>query len=225
MFHFKRISSKFTAILLPPVIVATVLLLSILNALDADNRDDVADSLARASVKAEANAFAVPLWNLDEETLRSLFSSIRGLKYVACLAIVEGTGVTQKFSDPNCNQRRLDLLVRSGPIDLESIGRHDVIGTLYMGSRPEALVHRNRAVPRAMAGLVVVLMGLITAMVLVANRVTVGNPLARVRDSMRQYRDTGKRHAVDWDTRDELGDLIRNTTPCCTNKMNWRHHW
>lgn len=207
--RFRRLGTRFTAIVLPPVLLATLAALIILTQTERLRQQQDAEQIASQTVRTDAGAFSVPLWHLDEQTLANLINAIQERTGVACVHLSDALDSLSHLGTEPCHPGD-GLVIVSSPITYEQgSAPAQVVGELQIAwQHDELLPDTTQFFFMTLIGITLVLVLTISATVLIANRVTVGKPLSRVQQSLRRFSETGERHPVDWNTDDELGLLI-----------------
>jgi len=148
-----------------------------------------------------------PLWNLSEEQIELIVSAIEVDEDVLGVAVYDEVGnlMAQKGliegTEANRFFGRRDIV-------LANSASEQVIGTLAIALTP-AVVREARTTRLIFAaGLAAVLMGAIIISALIANRRTIGVPLDRLLGSINQLRQGDGRRPVDWNSGDEMGEVI-----------------
>nr|WP_247886884.1 ATP-binding protein [Azospirillum sp. SYSU D00513] len=181
----------------------------------------------RMAIIAEINAqtLSQSLWSMDEDSTGALLQAIAGNRELSCIVVSDdlshrtyvwppGSPATLpspeppsgRASEPGCagsaGEGQEDSVRR--PITFQ--GRH--LGTLTLHFTSASLDARIAEEIANTAWLLLAMLLATVATALAAHRLTIGEPLRRLVDSIRMAESQNRRQPVDWSSRDELGRVI-----------------
>lgn len=206
--NIKSLNTKFLLIVLPSVLIATIGFGWILNRVSAESSHQ--EKIKRGESFVEANALAVSdgVWNLSNKNVETILKSLERREDVRCAMVKDDTHI--QYLSPNwpCDPKNKNILIEK-PIQYISENKLINIGVIRVvfdntAFETQEALFRDRFV----AGIIFVMVFFITLSAYIANRIIVGKPLARIRDSLHIYRKTGERVTVPIDSHDELGLFI-----------------
>jgi signal transduction histidine kinase len=195
---------------LPPVVIATIAALIILTYIERFRQQQDIEKIAEQTISTDAGAFSVPLWHLDEASLRNLIEAIRARTGVECVFVVDNLSHFKVEGSEPCLESEGSVSVSYPILSPEGVSEErEALGELQIAYDKNSLLPNNaRFFSLTLIAITLVLVLTISVAVFVANRITVGKPLSRVQQSLNRFSETGERHPVDWNTDDELGLLI-----------------
>ncbi|MET0106420.1 MAG: ATP-binding protein [Sedimenticola sp.] len=201
--RFATLRSKFLFILLIPVIFATVVVTGVFGyQAYMDLKSDVLLKKEDISLR-NAELLRTPLWNLDEEHVRRIAASIITDEDVASVVVRNDQGaVIVELGEPS-----KDFVVRREIIE-EGLRQSYKLGELELTFQMQRIhtVITRQVVQNSLLLLALVVVILVGA--LLANRWVVDRPLSRLLGTIRLTRETGERTPVEWQSGDEIGQVI-----------------
>ncbi len=207
--RIRSVNAKFLLIVLPSVAVMAAVFLVALAAVIDSYRQLENQRRAEAFVAAQAPAFQEAVWNLAEPTIEKLLEGIANQRGVICARVTDGTDFWYIENVRGCETGETQLRVASDVVRFESeeskkLGELEV---LFIESELG-----SAAVPRQafyFSALILLIIMFSTMVAMLAIRMTIAQPLARIRESLASYRDSGTRAPVELESADELGELVR----------------
>jgi signal transduction histidine kinase/DNA-binding response OmpR family regulator len=204
---FRSLQAKFLAITVPLVLLSTVGLFAViqLNA-QRDATKNLNDKL-RDVVAIQSTSLAAPLWNIDEKQVSLILAAMAIDPDVLGAVVYDEAGIVV-YQVGTMTAPEQMIYRRAAPIEfdrddvVETIGRLEVALT---DRRVRAATRERLVVATWIAGLLVLA---IVLSVLLAHRRTIGIPLKRLLDAIHSSQEHSTRQAVEWQSRDEMGEVI-----------------
>lgn len=204
----KSLSSRLLFIALPLVSIFSLALFIVFGYVSYSVlRDDLNEKIEQTA-DINARVLATPFWYLDVDNIESALNAmIRDRDIVAVRALgADGT----EFARAGVSQNQLqDTLRLSRRVYFERNNvRHDVgeLVIYFTEARIHDLLWRRIVIDLILFGL---LIAVVTASLLIANRQSIKEPLSRLLHSIRMTKHGRLRRPVEWNSSDELGLLIR----------------
>ena len=201
------LNHKILFIILPPVIVVTTTFLGLIGYLESQSRRAEVERAIDRFVAAHALAVSDAVWNYAESSINDMLLAINSQAGVRCSAIEDTTKTVFTGNGAPC-------LEEPGTFAITRLVRQPneqglrAIGKLTVRFDETVLEQRHPRQTLYILALTGALVVIITLTAILAIRATIGNPLARVQRSLSAFRETGVRHAVDYRSEDELGQLV-----------------
>lgn len=207
--NIRSVNTKFLLIVLPSVLVATLIFGFALNRVATENNRLEAEKRAESFVEANALAVSDGLWDLADKNVLTILKAMERRNGVRCAMVKDD--VETEYHSPNwpCDPDSKHLSIKR---DVEHISKNKVetIGSITVLFDNTTLKLQQRSFRNYfVAGLVAVIIIFITLSGYIANRIIIGRPISRIRQSLQHYSKTGERLQVPVDTNDELGQFIR----------------
>lgn len=201
--RFKTLHGKFLFVLLIPVIIATIAVTSLFGIQTFIGMKN--DVLAKKETMAAHNAklLQAPMWNFDKAHVERLAASIATDADVASVIVRNDQGqVVARIGEPES-----ELVVRRDIIQA-GLKRTYTLGELEITFRMDRIhgAITTQVVRNSLLLLSLVVVILISAAF--ANRWIVGRPLRQLLRSIQRAEETGSRDPVDWQSKDEIGEVI-----------------
>lgn len=216
----QSIRFRFLRQIVPSFLVTTVLLLALLALFERDKAREVNFKLAQQKTEHLALLLTEPVWQLSESLAKNILISALEEEDVICVRLEqdsERNPVIEKGSCATPNNEQVEVF--HSPIIYTGMMPYQKLGDLYL----TVYIHSEWSlIAQQMFNLVMVAIGLFCVIMLIsilAFNSTILTPLHRVSASLRHYQATGKREAVDWDTQDELGQLIHEYNNALSHQM------
>lgn len=202
------LQAKFLAVVAPLVLLAIVAVFALFEQLAAERADKAMARKLEQFLTIQSAVLADPLWNIAKDQIMLVANAITIDPDVVFVSIREEDG------DLILSQSKTSILdgLRNGRVDIVFRDGDDadveVIGLLEISlSNRRLLADRADRLFLAMTLAGILLLSVIIA-ALIANRQTVGRPLARLLDSIKSFENGGARVPVNWQSRDEMGEVI-----------------
>ncbi len=205
--RFVTLRAKFLLVVTPLVLLSIALVFGVVEWISASRAEQAMSQKLERMLSIQSEVLADPLWNLARDQITLVADAIMLDKDVVELEVREEDG--ELFLSQGRETEGGGLLTAQAPIAFGDADDAEVIGTLKLtlsNVRLQAERSERMVVAAALAG---VLMLAVIVAALLANSRTVGRPLERLLTSIQAIEDGGARKAVDWDTRDEMGVVIK----------------
>ncbi|MDX1692577.1 MAG: response regulator [Ketobacteraceae bacterium] len=206
--NIRNLNTKFALIVLPSVLVAMTVFGLIINKVASDNSQREMTQRAESFTEANALAISGALWDLSDKNIKTILTAMERRKDVLCAQVTDDIGVEHKSPGWPCSKDRAVISIRK-QVEHEDRGGLVKIGELEVIFDKASLLRQHRGFLGVfIIGIVAVIIIFITLSGYIANRIVIGKPLARIRDSLHHYQHTGERRKVPVDANDELGIFI-----------------
>ncbi|GAB5468962.1 MAG: hypothetical protein Kilf2KO_19920 [Rhodospirillales bacterium] len=206
-FRFKSVQGKFLAFVVPLVLVSTVVVFGLFELNARRSADEQLQIKLEKLIDIQSAVMADSLWNVSDEqiklTLTALLTDpdvVGAAVYderdslVASAGDIEGLDLRPFFDETD--------IVYDSEGELIPIGR---LAIALTDARLTALAGERLTLAVVLA--TILLIAVIGA-ALVANRQTIGRPLALLLDSINRAQSDGPRQAVAWRSADEIGKVV-----------------
>ena len=206
-FSLQTVQAKFLALIVPLILVSTAGVFGF-SELTARNKADarLAKKVGQL-VEIQSAVLSEALWNVADKQIALILDA------VAIDPDVLGVVDYNELDEPIGAIGSIDAIAEQ-----EFHARRDIVyaaddGTEVIGGLSIALTDARARAETAgrlyvAIGLAALLLLLVVATALVANRRTIGIPLKRLLTSINRSRESGEREPVRWQSRDEIGDVI-----------------
>ncbi|MEO0380280.1 MAG: response regulator [Pseudomonadota bacterium] len=206
--RFRTLRAKFLFVIVPLVLAAILVVFGLFEVSANQRATRQLENRLDQLLTMQVQVLSRPLWNLSEEQIDLIVSAIEVDADVLGVAVYDEVGdlMAQKGVIDGLNNQRF-----SGQRDIiqSGVAAEQVIGSLAIALTP-ASVRRERDARLLFAiGVACALMGAIIISALIANRRTIGIPLDGLLESINQLRQGQGRRRVDWNSDDEMGEVIR----------------
>ncbi|WP_246832780.1 bifunctional diguanylate cyclase/phosphodiesterase [Thalassospira sp. MCCC 1A01428] len=204
----KSLSSRLLFIALPLVALCCLILFVIFGyASYIVLRDDLNEKIEQTA-DINARVLATPFWYLDVDNIESALNAMSRDRDIVAVRALGADGT--EFARTGASQGDLnDTLRLSRRVYFERNNvRHDVgeLVIYFTEERVRELLWRRILIDLILFGL---LIAVVTASLLIANRRSIKEPLSRLLHSIRMTKHGRLRRPVEWNSVDELGLLIR----------------
>ena len=207
--HRQTLRGRFLRVTIPLIFLSVIGVFAVIELMAHRNAVERLEDTLDGMIRTQAAALANPLWNLDDEQIRlSLEAIVTNREILAALVrgedgeIMRQAGIVPEDASP------ADLMPLEREVVFDAGAGPKVIGTLEFVATPRFVWEqtRNRLLIAAAIALVAVSMEVAAA--LYALRTIIGRPLARLLESINKARGGEDRQPVDWNSSDELGQVI-----------------
>ncbi|MBX2831879.1 MAG: EAL domain-containing protein [Rhodospirillales bacterium] len=170
-------------------------------------RDDL-NGKVEQTADINARVLATPFWYLDVDNIESALNAMARDRDIVAVQALGADGT--EFAHTGVSQSELaDTLRLSRRVYFERNNvRHDVgeLVIFFTDARVQDLLFRRIAIDMILFGL---LISVVAASLLIANKRSIKEPLNRLLHSIRMTKHGRLRRPVEWNSSDELGLLIR----------------
>ncbi|MBT5940786.1 MAG: response regulator [Rhodospirillaceae bacterium] len=209
IFRPNSLIAKLLAIYLPLVSLSVVILFGVLEArFYFSGRSELIDELKQL-VSVQDTAFASAVWEIDTDQINTLLAEIGRLPNIQSAEVFDTSGenlggVGNTKIPPETKEFRVerDLVYRTSKVT-ETVGK--LIVTVHSRQILQAVVTRLKLDFLILIVMAVTLVGV----TILSTRYVIGRPLARLRTSIEKLRNENIREQVDWESSDELGEVVQ----------------
>lgn len=207
----RSLTGKLLAIYLPLICISMVMLF-----IYFDNRDFVTQ---REALIKNLNQFtssqSVPisklLWDYDVSTIQSTIATISSTPDVESIVIYNTSEkVVSSIGNYSATPDNPDLRTTRSLVRTFKEGPPETLGTFVVTYNLDRLIAEREERFKTSAAIILALMFVLIVVTLVATKVVIGRPLLRLRTSIEKMKDDNVYKTVQWDSRDEVGDLVRS---------------
>lgn len=204
----KSLSSRLLFIALPLVSLFSLALFIIFGYVSYKVLRDDLNGKVEQTADINARVLATPFWYLDVDNIQSALNAMARDRDIVAVQALGADGT--EFAHTGISQAELtDTLRLSRRVYFERNNvRHDVgeLVIYFTDARVQDLLFRRIAIDTILFGL---LISVVTASLLIANKRSIKEPLNRLLHSIRMTKHGRLRRPVEWNSSDELGLLIR----------------
>ncbi len=202
----QTIRGKFLRVTIPLIFLTVIGVFSAVELMTHRNAlDQLHDTLA-AMIATQSAALATPLWDLDREQIGlSLEAVVTNKEIVAARIYGEDRTLMLEVGDLTASGDHMILqrdIVYGGGDGPQTIGRLEFVATR------QSVWERTRLRLFIAAGIALLAVAMEVAASLFALRRIIGSPLERLLSSINRARSGAGREQVDWQSADELGQVI-----------------
>lgn len=204
----KSLSSRLLFIALPLVSLFSLALFIVFGYVSYKVLRDDLNGKAEQTADINARVLATPFWYLDVDNIESALNAMARDRDIVAVQALGADGT--EFAHTGVSQSELaDTLRLSRRVYFERNNvRHDVgeLVIYFTDARVQDLLFRRIAIDMILFGL---LISVVAASLLIANKRSIKEPLNRLLHSIRMTKHGRLRRPVEWNSSDELGLLIR----------------
>lgn len=204
----KSLSSRLLFIALPLVSLFSLALFIVFGYVSYKVLRDDLNGKVEQTADINARVLATPFWYLDVDNIESALNAMARDRDIVAVQALGADGT--EFAHTGVSQSELsDTLRLSRRVYFERNNvRHDVgeLVIYFTDDRVQDLLFRRIAIDMILFGL---LISVVAASLLIANKRSIKEPLNRLLHSIRMTKHGRLRRPVEWNSSDELGLLIR----------------
>ncbi len=204
----KSLSSRLLFIALPLVSLFSLALFIVFGYVSYKVLRDDLNGKVEQTADINARVLATPFWYLDVDNIESALNAMARDRDIVAVQALGADGT--EFAHTGVSQSELaDTLRLSRRVYFERNNvRHDVgeLVIYFTDARVQDLLFRRIAIDMILFGL---LIAVVAASLLIANKRSIKEPLNRLLHSIRMTKHGRLRRPVEWNSSDELGLLIR----------------
>jgi len=204
----KSLSSRLLFIALPLVSLFSLALFIVFGYVSYKVLRDDLNGKVEQTADINARVLATPFWYLDVDNIESALNAMARDRDIVAVQALGADGT--EFAHTGVSQSELaDTLRLSRRVYFERNNvRHDVgeLVIFFTDARVQDLLFRRIAIDMILFGL---LISVVAASLLIANKRSIKEPLNRLLHSIRMTKHGRLRRPVEWNSSDELGLLIR----------------
>ena len=207
----RSLTGKLLAVYLPLICISMVMLFIYFdNRGFATNRKTLIKNLNQFA-SSQSIPISKMLWDYDVSTIQSTISTISATPDVQSIVIYITNGkVVSSIGNYSATPDSPDLRTTRSLVRTFRDGTSEVLGTLVVTYNFDRLILEREERFKTSAVIIFALMFVLIVVTLVATKVVIGRPLSRLRTSIEEMKDKNIYTVVQWDSRDEVGDLVRS---------------
>lgn len=198
---------RFLLLVLPVLALVAVIFLGVITHFEDIYAQRVNEQATQRMVERFAFLLTEPVWVFDHREAEVIMKSTVDDPQLVCAHLTYANMMSKPLTVGKC-QHLEGLRKYQVPIERHFRSNDVHIGNLVVYGAPGSGQHSVYKELLNLGALTALLFLALIGCVVVAFRITILRPLARVSDSLQHYQRTGVRRLVDWNTRDELGLLI-----------------
>ncbi|MEO1191710.1 MAG: response regulator [Pseudomonadota bacterium] len=205
--RFKSVQGKFLAYVVPLVLVSTILVFGFFEWNARRSAEEQLQIKLEKLLVIQSAVVADSLWNVaDEQTKLILTALLTDPDVLGAAVFDERDGLVAAVGDFEAltDQAYYDEM----PIIFDSEGELIEIGRLAVALTPARLTDLAAERLTLAVALATILLLAVIGAALVANRQTIGRPLAMLLDSINRAQLNGPRERVAWESGDEIGKVV-----------------
>lgn len=204
------LNTRFLLLVLPAMLAVSLVFLGMLAYNELAYTESVKREAAQKSAERIALLLRNPLWDYNHAQARVILASATEDSDTHCARLQPLDLATQAVQAGSCSALKEGAAWFEAPVLFKKDQGEAVnLGDVQLAVRTEQQWTTQLRKLEYLALLTLVLFVTLCLVAGLAFRRTITTPLAKVGDAIRHYRKTGQRVPVDWDTRDELGQFIR----------------
>lgn len=204
----KSLSSRLLFIALPLVSLFSLALFIVFGYVSYKVLRDDLNGKVEQTADINARVLATPFWYLDVDNIESALNAMARDRDIVAVQALGADGT--EFAHTGVSQSELtDTLRLSRRVYFERNNVRHEVGELviyFTDARVQDLLFRRIAIDMILFGL---LISVVAASLLIANKRSIKEPLNRLLHSIRMTKHGRLRRPVEWNSSDELGLLIR----------------
>ncbi|WP_051222071.1 sensor histidine kinase [Neptunomonas japonica] len=206
------VNSRFLLKILPAFFLVSLFFLVTLSYFELNNAKKSHNQLVQEKTDNLARLLTEPVWQLSTKLSVNILKTTLDASDIICIKLEQDSDITPLIMEGECNDLSSEeVLEFNSPIiylDLRNTSRSLGIVYLYTKNATQwSSITKQLITLTALSLTLFITLIIITS---VAFRSTIITPLSRVSKSLKYYRQTGQRVPVNWDSTDELGQLISN---------------
>ncbi len=205
--RFKSVQGKFLAYVVPLVLLSTVVVFGFFELNARRSAEQQLQTKLQKLVDIQSAVVADSLWNVDDEQIKLTLAALMTDEDVVGAAVYDERNLLVASAGDIENLDRQPFFAQT-EITYDVDDEAEPIGVLAIAltdARLTALAGERLTLAVVLA--TILLIAVIGAAV-VANRKTIGRPLALLLDSINRSQSSGPRQAVAWQSDDEIGRVV-----------------
>lgn len=203
--RLNSITAKFFLILVPTIVLTAALFLSIYIYLKNNDLNEELSDRISLNARLHANAVAEPLWTFNYAAVKQVIKTILANPEVVCAEVLEPDGkYVHSWPEKDCGGIFGEQLVHTDKLTLHE---QDVGILRLFYSKKEIFKTLSRDIQLAT---ILIMLTIFAASIaaFIALSIIVGNPLAKLLDSIRKTKPGHMRPMVQLSSKDELGRVV-----------------
>lgn len=205
---FTRLSTKLLAIFILILGVTLIGLFSIIESRKYfDERKNLVSNLQEL-IKTQSAPISTALWEVDKQKIDFFLSEVKKLNFIQGVVVTNTSGeIVASTGDIDTPAKRPEFVAQT-PLIFGSGEKPMTLGLIKVIVHDQEILRnlKHRLVNDAI--ILLVLMLVLSASTFLVTNLFVGRPLRLLLASIQKTRREGEREPVDWDSGDELGQVI-----------------
>ncbi|WP_293268712.1 HAMP domain-containing sensor histidine kinase [Neptunomonas sp.] len=202
------ISYHFLLKILPAFFFVSLIFLAALSYFERITAKNSYDQLMQEKTDSLALLLAEPVWQLSTKLSKKILQATMEEPDISCIKLEQDSDITPMINEGACDSELTDIEEFSSEIIYVDTHSTRNLGTVFVYTKETDTWSSIAKQIKALAALSLILFITIIIIIIIAFRSTIISPLMQVSQSLKFYRTTGQRVPVDWNTTDELGQLI-----------------
>ncbi|MGY8872722.1 MAG: sensor histidine kinase [Pseudomonadales bacterium] len=204
------ISYRFLLKILPAFFLVSLIFLAALSYFELNNATKAHDQLIQEKTDNLARLLTEPVWQLSTKLSKNILKASIDSPDILCIKLEQDSDITPVIMEGLCDSTPDNIKVFSSTIIYADSNNSRNLGTVFLNVKNTIKWNYISKEVVSLSALSLTLFLTLVIITTIAFRSTIITPLSRVSESLKFYRTTGQRMKVDWDTADELGQLINN---------------
>ncbi|MCP5373399.1 MAG: PAS-domain containing protein [Hyphomicrobiales bacterium] len=207
--RFRTLTARLLAIYVPLVSISLLVVFALLEvSYYRTQRSGIVQEL-RQRLVLESGFFAYELWEFNLEAVKTRLGEIGTLPHVASAVVFDSSGaVLGKVGDIDLPPEAPDFRAEM-PLVYRAAGVEDTVGKLVITLHSADIRRDVRVHILENAVVMLVLLAALVGATFFATRRVFGMPIEALRQSIERMKTDNLRQEVDWDSGDELGQVVR----------------
>jgi sigma-B regulation protein RsbU (phosphoserine phosphatase) len=203
----QSLRAKFLALIVPLILISTAVVFGISEMTARNKADARLNDKVNELVEIQSSVLSEALWNVANRQIELILAA------VAIDPDVLGAIVYDELDQPISSIGSIEAIEHQeffAKKDIVHVSNDEpeIIGRLEIALTDARMLAESTARLYIAAGLAALLLLLVIATALVANRRTIGVPLERLLASINRSREMGERVHVNWKSQDEIGEVV-----------------
>ena len=203
------ISYQFILKILPAFFLISLIFLGVLSYFELINAKKAYQQSIQEKTDNLALLLTETVWQLSTKLSENIIQASMEDTDIVCIRLEQDSDITPLILQGQCDPLPERTIAFSSSILYSDIRNTRNLGTVFIYTKD---VNRWNSITKqlqALAALSLILFVTLIVITITAFRSTIIAPLIEVSQSLKFYRKTGQRVAVNWNTSDELGQLIQ----------------
>lgn len=177
---------------------------------ELNNATKAHDKIIQEKTDNLARLLTEPVWQLSTKLSKNILKATIDDSEIICIKLDQDSDITPLIMTGKCNSLAGNIKIFNSAIIYIDSQNSRNLGTVFLYIENTIKFDQITKEVITLAALSLTLFFTLIIITTVAFRSTIITPLSRVSESLKLYRTTGQRMPVDWNTADELGQLISN---------------
>ncbi len=208
-FNKTSIASRFLLFTLPPIFFVAIVLLALLAWSNIKNVQQQEKLTTQELAVRYARILSRPMWNLEGNTTQDILASLMEENNINCVNLKDNSNELNEIIQGDCENNDVNYEEYNANILYLHNNSLEEIGSLYIQKESLNIIEQlsDILIPQIIVTLITT--SLFIFFVLGGFRRSVLRPLLAIQKSIGTFESSGKRHRVEWNSTDELGQLIK----------------